>query len=124
MNLSSDFHANKKSGELYASIDQGRSINGFIDDVCFSILPMLVDLIVAFGYFYYLFDAYMALIVGVVTVVYLWVTTKLGAQQDQIRRDYRTSCRNENHVLYESMGSWSTVSVSLERSQSYPPTCC
>jgi ABC-type transport system involved in Fe-S cluster assembly fused permease/ATPase subunit len=113
MNLSSDFHSNKKSGELYASIDQGRSINGFIDDVCFTVLPMLVDLIVAFGYFYYLFDAYMALIVGVVTVVYLWATTKLGAQQDQIRRDYRTSSRNESHVLYESMGSWTTVCVSL-----------
>ncbi|KAH0542717.1 hypothetical protein FGG08_002952 [Glutinoglossum americanum] len=109
MNLSSDFHSNKKSGELYASIDQGRSINGFIDDVCFTVLPMLVDLIVAFGYFYYLFDAYMALIVGVVTVVYLWATTKLGAHQDQIRRDYRTSSRNEYHVLYESMGSWTTV---------------
>ncbi|KAI9786630.1 MAG: hypothetical protein M1839_006181 [Geoglossum umbratile] len=110
MNLSSDFHSDKKSGELYASITQGRSINGFIDDVCFDVLPMLIDLIVAFGYFYYLFDAYMALIVGVVTVVYLWTTTKLGAQQDQIRRDYRTNTRNESHVLHESMGSWTTVS--------------
>jgi ABC-type transport system involved in Fe-S cluster assembly fused permease/ATPase subunit len=112
MSLSSDFHADKKSGELYASIHQGRTVNGFIEDVCFTVLPMLVDLMVAFGYFYYLFDAYMALIVGIVTIVYLWATTKLGAQQNQIRRDFRASARNEHQVLHESMGHWSTVSVS------------
>jgi ABC-type transport system involved in Fe-S cluster assembly fused permease/ATPase subunit len=113
MSLSSDFHTSKKSGDVYASINQGRSVNGFVDTVIFSVLPMLTDLFVAFGYFYYLFDAYMALIVGVVAIAYLWTTSKLGTRQANIRRDYTSSFRKEYHVLYETMGSWHTVSVNM-----------
>lgn len=88
MSLSHDFHTNKKTGDLYSSVNQGRSVNGFIESVLFSVLPMLADLCVAFVYFYIAFNSYMALIVAVVSMVYLWVTARLGARKNQMRRDF------------------------------------
>lgn len=88
MSLSHDFHTNKKTGELYTSVNQGRSVNGFIESILFAVLPMLADLCVAFAYFFWVFNSYMALIVAVVSVVYLWVTTKLGTMRNQMRRDF------------------------------------
>lgn len=99
MSLSHDFHTNKKTGELYTSVNQGRSVNGFIESILFAVLPMLADLCVAFVYFLVKFNAYMALIVAVVSVVYLWVTTKLGSMRNQMRRDF-------NAVGYLSVYSW------------------
>jgi ABC-type transport system involved in Fe-S cluster assembly fused permease/ATPase subunit len=86
MNLSSEFHDSKRSGELYQSINLGHSVNNLLETIMFQILPMLVDLAVAFAYLYYLFDAYMALIVGAVMVVYLWASTYFNAWQITVRR--------------------------------------
>ncbi|KAL7267837.1 hypothetical protein RUND412_009559 [Rhizina undulata] len=110
MSLSHDFHSNKKTADLYTSVTTGRSINGFIESVCFAVLPMLADLCVAFAYFYFKFDAYMALIVAVVSIVYLWVTAKLGSMRNQMRRDFNTTARKEASIMWETMSSWSTVS--------------
>ncbi|PWW73909.1 hypothetical protein C7212DRAFT_283744 [Tuber magnatum] len=110
MSLSHDFHTNKKSVEIYSSVRQGRSVNGFIESVLFAVLPMLSDLCIAFAYFYYMFNAYMALIVAVVSIVYLYATAKLGATKNQIRRDYNTARIEEANVMCEAMSSWATVS--------------
>ncbi|CUS14767.1 unnamed protein product [Tuber aestivum] len=110
MSLSHDFHTNKKSVEIYSSVRQGRSVNGFIESVLFAVLPMLSDLCIAFAYFYYMFNAYMALIVAVVSIVYLYATAKLGATKNQIRRDYNTARIEEANVMCETMSSWATVS--------------
>ncbi|KAI5838618.1 hypothetical protein DFP73DRAFT_616350 [Morchella snyderi] len=110
MSLSHDFHTNKKTGDLYSSVNQGRSVNGFIESVLFSVLPMLADLCVAFVYFYIAFNSYMALIVAVVSMVYLWVTARLGARKNQMRRDFNAASRKEASIMWETMSSWTTVS--------------
>ena len=73
MSLSCDFHDNKKSGELYRSIEQGKSIGSLLETLLFELLPMLIDLVVAYAYLYYLFGAYMALTVAATSIMYLWV---------------------------------------------------
>lgn len=110
MSLSHDFHTNKKTGDLYSSVNQGRSVNGFIESVLFSVLPMLADLCVAFVYFYVAFNSYMALIVAVVSMVYLWVTARLGSRKNQMRRDFNAASRKEASIMWETMSSWTTVS--------------
>ncbi|KAI5788411.1 hypothetical protein EDC01DRAFT_631350 [Geopyxis carbonaria] len=110
MSLSYDFHSNKKTGELWMSISQGRSINGLIDIVLFAILPMFADLFIAFTYFFVLFNSYMAMIVAVVSIVYLWATAKLSAMRSQIRRDLNQTARNETTIMVETVSSWTTVS--------------
>lgn len=86
MSLSYDFHCDKKTGEIWASIGQGRTVNGIVDLLLFQFSPMVVDLFVAFAYFYILFNVYMAFIVGVVSVLYLWATAKMGSIGVRVRR--------------------------------------
>jgi len=50
MSLSRDFHTEKQSGELFKSIDQGRSITSLLDTLLFRTGPMLIDIVVAFSY--------------------------------------------------------------------------
>lgn len=60
-------------------------MTGFVDMVLFSVLPMLADIIVAFGYFYITFGIYMALIVAVISCVYVWVTSRLNRSRVSLR---------------------------------------
>ncbi|KAI9675807.1 MAG: hypothetical protein M1829_003232 [Trizodia sp. TS-e1964] len=110
MNLSSSFHNSKESGRVYQAIDRGRSVKNLLETILFQIIPMLVDLVVAFAYFYFLFDAYMALIVGIVTVVFLWATTKLNSREIKTRAKYITSINKEFYHMYNTIGNWQTVS--------------
>ena len=110
MNLSSEFHDGKRSGELYQTIRLGHSVNNLLETIMFQTLPMLIDLAVAFTYLYYLFDAYMALIVGAVVVVYLWASTYFNAWHIAARRGFVGKLKKEWDILYDSMGSWQTVS--------------
>lgn len=50
MGLSRDFHTEKQSGELYKSIEQGSSVTSLLETIMFQVVPMFVDIIVAFSY--------------------------------------------------------------------------
>ena len=110
MNLSSEFHDSKRSGELYQTINLGHSVNNLLETILFQILPMLVDLAVAFAYLYYLFGVYMALIVGAVVVAYLWASTYFNAWQITTRRGLIGNLHREWQIMYDTIGSWATVS--------------
>jgi ABC-type transport system involved in Fe-S cluster assembly fused permease/ATPase subunit len=109
MSLSYDFHTSRNTGEIWSSINQGRSVSGFIDTFLFQVGPMVIDLCVAFAYFYILFDMYMALIVAVVSVSFLYVTAKLSARKNALRRELNHNARNEVGILVETISSWTTV---------------
>lgn len=112
MSLSSDFHANKKTGELWAAIGQGRSVSNLLNMLLFNLLPMLADMVIAFTYFLFFFNSYMALVVAVVCISYLWATARLSSMTNKVRRDINETSRHETQVMVETVGSWSTVSVS------------
>jgi ABC-type bacteriocin/lantibiotic exporter with double-glycine peptidase domain len=95
MSLSSDFHDSKASSELTQAISGGRSVANLLDTVLFQIVPMLIDLAVAFGYLTYMFGPYMGLILGVEAIVYLYTTTKLIELNADARREYIKSFRKE-----------------------------
>lgn len=111
MELDYEFHNTKSTGDLFAVIRNGRSVSDLLKSLLFQILPMLIDLVVACGYLYYLFDAYMALIIAVVSFTYIWTTVKLGAWTSTLRRSYIENFRKEHTLMYDSVGAWQTVSV-------------
>jgi ABC-type bacteriocin/lantibiotic exporter with double-glycine peptidase domain len=86
MLLSYDFHSGKSSSDINTDISRGNSVNGFVDTIAFQIAPMLSDLCIAFGYFFFLFDSYMALVVAVVSVMYIYISIKQTAAQIDIRK--------------------------------------
>jgi len=110
MNLSSESHDSKRSGELYQTINLGHSVNNLLETILFQIIPMLVDLAVAFAYLYYLFGVYMALVVAAVVLTYLWASTYFNARQITVRRGLIGNLHKEWQIMYDTVGSWQTVS--------------
>ncbi|KAL8841224.1 MAG: hypothetical protein Q9170_001013 [Blastenia crenularia] len=110
MELSCEFHDNKRSGELYRSIDQGSSINDLLDLMLFELGPMIVDICAGFGYLYHLFGPYMALLALATTVTYVSTMVPLNIKQSSIRREYLALVRKQYQVMFDSLGNWTTVS--------------
>ncbi|KAL8946915.1 MAG: hypothetical protein Q9222_006750 [Ikaeria aurantiellina] len=107
--LSLDFHLGKKTGEVLSALSKGSSINTFLEQVTFQVLPMLIDLGVAIGYFLVVFDAYYALVVAIVTFAYLYLTIRLAQWRAEIRRQMVNAGRQEDAVKNDSMMSYETV---------------
>jgi ABC-type transport system involved in Fe-S cluster assembly fused permease/ATPase subunit len=96
--LSLDFHLGKKTGEVLSALSKGSSINTFLEQVTFQVVPMLIDLGVAVGYFLIFFDAYYALVVGISTFGYLYVTIRMAQWRATIRRQMVNASRQEDAV--------------------------
>ncbi|KAJ5174915.1 uncharacterized protein N7482_000792 [Penicillium canariense] len=107
--LSLDFHLGKKTGEVLSALSKGSSINTFLEQVTFQVVPMLIDLVIAFGYFLVAFDAYYALVVGISTFGYLYVTIRMAQWRAEIRRQMVNASRQEDAVKNDSMVSYETV---------------
>ena len=71
---------------------------------------MIVDLALAVSVLYYVFDAYMALIVAAVAVFFMWSSGKVVAKQREQRRDYVKKHTEEYKILTEATSNWRTVS--------------
>lgn len=107
--LSLDFHLGKKTGEVLSALGKGSSINTFLEQVSFSVVPMLVDLCVAIGYFIVYFDAYYALVVAIVTFWYVYLTIRMAQWRADIRREMVNADREQDAVKNDSMISYETV---------------
>lgn len=109
MSLSCDFHDNKSSGELYTAMGQGQSMIDLVEMIAFNLIPMLVDLAVACGYLYVIFDGYMAVIVAASIICYLWLSAVFIKVTSAANRRSTRNSRKENQVMYDYMGGWKTV---------------
>lgn len=79
-------------------MSKGSSINTFLEQVTFQVVPMLIDLVVAMGYFLIVFDAYYALVVAVVTCAYLYLTIRLAQWRANQRRHMTNLDRRSDAV--------------------------
>jgi ABC-type transport system involved in Fe-S cluster assembly fused permease/ATPase subunit len=107
--LSLDFHLGKKTGEVLSALGKGSSINTFLEQVTFQVVPMLIDLAIAIGYFLYKFDAYYALVIAIVTFWYIYLTIRMAQWRAEIRREMVNADREEDAVKNDSMVSYETV---------------
>lgn len=85
MDLSSDFHEGSSVENLATIIHQGTSINELFDEVCFNVLPRVIDLVLVSWYLYYLFGPYMALNMAVTMWVYLITAPWLAKRRNYLR---------------------------------------
>jgi ATP-binding cassette, subfamily B, vacuolar membrane transporter HMT1/ACLQ len=96
--LSLDFHLGKKTGEVLSALGKGNSINNFLDQITFQVVPMIVDLAVAIGYFLIAFDAYYALVVAVMTFWYGYLTIRLAKWRADARRKMVNDDRHQDAI--------------------------
>lgn len=107
--LSAEFHTGKRTGELISALNKGSSINSFLSYVTFSVGPMIFDLVVADVVLAITFDAYLGLVVAIVTVLYIYVTIRLAQWRVALRRDTVNADREMEAVKNDSLHSWDTV---------------
>jgi len=70
--LSLRWHLSRKTGEVLRVVDRGTtSVSRVLNYILFSIMPTIVDIIIAIFYFLTMFNAWFALIVIVTMTVYL-----------------------------------------------------
>ncbi|CAG8981855.1 hypothetical protein HYALB_00009530 [Hymenoscyphus albidus] len=111
MTLSSDFHDSKSSSDLIQALNGGRSVADLLESICFSVIPMFIDLAIAFGYLWSMYGPYMGLMMASTASTYLYVTTKLVSMRAGKRRKYIAVVRKEWQVGYDSMDGWVTASM-------------
>ena len=107
--LSLDFHLGKRTGEVLSALNKGASINQFLEQVTFQVVPMLVDLLIAIGYFYIHFGPTYGLLVSIITFYYLYLTIRMAATRSDQRRDMVNADREEEAVKNDSIMSYETV---------------
>ncbi|KAI9830291.1 MAG: hypothetical protein M1826_004902 [Phylliscum demangeonii] len=107
--LSLDFHLGKRTGEVLSALNKGASINTFLEQVTFQVLPMIVDLVLVIAYFLLFFDAYYALVIAIVTCCYMYITVRMAAWRADIRRAMINASREEDAVKNDSMVAYETV---------------
>ncbi|KAJ4286028.1 ATP-binding cassette-type vacuolar membrane transporter Hmt1 [Collariella sp. IMI 366227] len=107
--LSLDFHLSKRTGEVLSALNKGASINQFLEQVTFQVLPMLVDLLVAIIFLYVKLGPMYALFVSIITFYYLYLTIRMAATRADQRRDMVNADREEEAVKNDSIMSYETV---------------
>ncbi|KAF1959754.1 P-loop containing nucleoside triphosphate hydrolase protein, partial [Byssothecium circinans] len=75
-------------------------------ETCKTLLPLFLDIFVAFGYLAYLFNAYVGLILASTYIFYGIIAYKLTPWMIKMRQRYRATHRIERNVYYESIASW------------------
>jgi ABC-type transport system involved in Fe-S cluster assembly fused permease/ATPase subunit len=112
MNLSAGFHTSKDANEIFMAVWKGQGTINLVRTVCFQVIPMFIDLSLVFGYLYYLFGPYMALNLAMITLVYLYITSKLNTIANNSRREYWGYYVKEWKALQSSISNWQIASVS------------
>ncbi|KAM7194997.1 heavy metal tolerance protein [Naviculisporaceae sp. PSN 640] len=107
--LSLDFHLGKRTGEVLSALNKGASINQFLEQVTFQVIPMLVDLLVAIFWFYNNFGPMYSMFVSIITFYYLYLTIRMAATRADQRRDMVNADREEEAVKNDSITSYETV---------------
>ena len=110
MDLSSDFHDSKRSGELYQAMHQGSSMVNLLSTVLYDMVPVFIDLFIACFYFYFLFDVYLVLIGVAIGTAFVWVSFYLTQRLTKLRRVLMKNQRAQEQAMYDTLGEWKTVS--------------
>jgi len=116
--LSLRWHTSRKTGEVLRVMDRGTSsVNSLLHYLVFTILPTIVDIIIAIVYFGVAFNMWFGLIILITMFAYLGSTILITEWRTKFRRNMNTadneqrtlsvdSLLNAETVKYFSMESW------------------
>lgn len=103
--LSLRWHLSRKTGEVLRVMDRGTdSINNLLNYILFSIMPTLIDIVVAVVYFVTLFNAWFGIIVFVTMMLYIAATVAVTEWRTKFQRsmnlaDNATKARSVDSLL-------------------------
>ncbi len=98
LNLSSDFHDTKSSSDIMMAIQSGQSVSSMLESICFSAIPMLIDMVVAFIYLSAIFGPYESFITTATAIVFLAIATRMISKLKEARRGEIGAYFEEHYV--------------------------
>lgn len=90
-------------------MNKGGSINNFLETVTFNLTPMMIDMVIAVFYFVTAYDAYYALTLFVMVILYMFVTIRMTQKRVHQRRAMANLDREEQAVKNDSLMSYESV---------------
>lgn len=103
--LSLRWHLSRKTGEVLRVMDRGTdSINNLLNYILFSIMPTLIDIVVAVVYFVTLFNVWFGIIVFITMMLYIAATVAVTEWRTKFQRsmnlaDNATKARSVDSLL-------------------------
>ncbi|KAH6693590.1 hypothetical protein F5X68DRAFT_45840 [Plectosphaerella plurivora] len=109
LNLSLEFHLNKKIGEVTSALSRGSAINTFLESFCFQVFPMVFDILVAGVYFFIKYDPFYLIIVFFIMWSYIFLTIYVAKYRARQRRDMAIKMREMEAVKTDAIVAYETV---------------
>jgi len=108
--LSLRWHISRKTGEVLRVMDRGtQSINSLLNYIIFSILPTMVDIVIAVAYFSSEFNLWFGLIVFLTMAVYLTITITITEWRTKFRREMNKNDNEQRTKAVDSLLNFETV---------------
>ncbi|CAK7275216.1 hypothetical protein SEPCBS119000_006582 [Sporothrix epigloea] len=109
LNLSSDFHDSKSSSDIMMAISSGQSIAELLESICFSAIPMLIDMVIAYVYLSATFGPYEGFITSATSIVFMYIAGRMIASLKAARRSEVHAWFEEHFVRQAGIQGWATV---------------
>jgi ABC-type transport system involved in Fe-S cluster assembly fused permease/ATPase subunit len=109
MTLSMDFHSERDSAELIKAVEQGHSLADILETLVVELLPMLGDIAIAAGLFWYKFNALVGLTVVLAAIAYACVEAVMLRRNVRNQREQTRTDREGSRVMHQAVQAWQTV---------------
>jgi len=108
--LSLRWHLSRKTGEVLRVMDRGtESINNLLNYILFSILPTIIDILVAVGYFISAFNGWFGLIVFITMSLYIVATIVVTEWRTKFQRRMNLADNAQRARSVDSLLNFETV---------------
>ncbi len=108
--LSMRYHITRKTGGLSRIIERGvKGVDFLLRFLLFSIGPLVLELVMVAGIFFFLFDARYLAAVVVTIALYVWFTFKVTEWRVKLRREMNDQDTDANQKAIDSLLNFETV---------------
>ncbi|KAM5344651.1 hypothetical protein ACJ41O_013186 [Fusarium nematophilum] len=109
LSLPMEFHSERDSAEVMKAVDQGESLTNVLDTLVIELLPVMVDLVVAFTILYWKFNSYVCLAMCAAAAAFVSLEVLASSWNIENRRKSTKAEREEARVMHQAVQGWQTV---------------
>ncbi|EIW69048.1 hypothetical protein TREMEDRAFT_31426 [Tremella mesenterica DSM 1558] len=109
LNLSLGFHTKRNSGELQRIVDRGSSINSMLETLLFTVIPTLLDLVIAFGVFFFFYGWALTITMISIMSIYLALSFYRTNTMKEHRRAYISADIKSRGIVSDALTNWESI---------------